>query len=87
MSPRTKSWWSTQAGNLIREGKTFQIPSLMQTGRGIGMQTLNDALLKLVQEGRVEPEEAFAKCPDKPGFATMLSRAGYTGSWTTDKAA
>jgi twitching motility protein PilT len=41
--------------NLIREGKTFQIPSIMQTSRRLGMVTLNDALLELVDSGQVEP--------------------------------
>ena len=40
--------------NLIREGKTFQIPSLMQTGKALGMQTLNDALIDLVKSDTVE---------------------------------
>ena len=44
--------------NLIREGKTFQIPSVMQTGQGQGMATLNDSLLDLVKKGLVEPAEA-----------------------------
>ena len=35
--------------NLIREGKTFQIPSIMQTNRGLGMVTLNDALIEMVR--------------------------------------
>ena len=51
--------------NLIREGKTFQIPSLMQTGRRHGMITLNDALLDLVKKGLVEPQEAYMKAGDK----------------------
>ena len=47
--------------NLIREGKTFQIPSLMQTGKNIGMQTMTDAMLALVQNKTVSPEEAMRK--------------------------
>ena len=38
--------------NLIREGKTFQIPSVMQTSKRLGMVTLNDALIELVEQGR-----------------------------------
>src|SRR5207253_3956723 len=50
---------ATQAiANLIREGKTFQIPSMMQVGRGAGMVTLNDALLDLVSRRLIAPEEA-----------------------------
>lgn len=72
--------------NLIREGKTFQIPSLMQTGRGLGMQTLGDSLMDLVKNGTVEAEEAFARAPHKGEFASLLTRAGFHGSWTDDKA-
>lgn len=63
--------------NLIREGKTFQIPSIMQTGRNQGMTTLNDALLDLVKQGLVDPQEAWKKAVAKSEFRTMLERAGH----------
>jgi twitching motility protein PilT len=62
--------------NLIREGKTFQIPSAMQTGKNHGMVMLNDALFDLVKKGLVEPRDAYIKAVDKSGFETMLTRAG-----------
>ncbi len=62
--------------NLIREGKTFQIPSMMQVGRGIGMVSLNDALMELVTKKIVAPDEAYAKAVDKGGFEGLLKRAG-----------
>jgi twitching motility protein PilT len=62
--------------NLIREGKTFQIPSAMQTGKQLGMVMLNDALMKLVTDGLVEPRDAYIKCVDKTGFEMALNRAG-----------
>jgi twitching motility protein PilT len=58
--------------NLIREGKTFQIPSIMQTNRKSGMVTLNDALLELVDARVVEPKEAYMKAVEKAGFAAAL---------------
>ena len=58
--------------NLIREGKTFQIPSIMQTNRKAGMVTLNDALLELVDSRLVEPKEAYMKAVEKIGFAAAL---------------
>ena len=58
--------------NLIREGKTFQIPSIMQTNRKTGMVTLNDALLDLVDGKLVEPKEAYMKAVEKTGFASAL---------------
>lgn len=63
--------------NLIREGKTFQIPSAMQTGKNHGMVMLNDALFNLVQKGMVEPKDAYMKAVDKTGFETMLTRGGF----------
>ena len=61
--------------NLIREAKTFQIPSLMQVGKSIGMVTLNDALMELVNKKLVEPQEAYLKAVDKNGFEGLLKRA------------
>src|SRR5690349_7164364 len=58
--------------NLIREGKTFQIPSIMQTNRKSGMITLNDALIELVDQGLVEAKEAYMKAVEKAGFAQAL---------------
>ncbi len=63
--------------NLIREGKTFQIPSIMQTSRRVGMVTLNDALLSLVEDGQVEPAEAYAKAADRTGLLAALRARGH----------
>ena len=63
--------------NLIREGKTFQIPSVMQTARGAGMVTLNDALLDLVKRGVVDPAEAHRKAVAKAELKGLLERAGF----------
>jgi len=62
--------------NLIREGKTYQIASVMQTGRKLGMQTMNDHLLELVTSGRVRPEEAYVKSNDKMSFKNALAAQG-----------
>ena len=63
--------------NLIREGKTFQIPSAMQTGKNLGMVMLNDALFEHVKNGTVEPMDAYMKAVDKGSFETMLTRGGF----------
>jgi twitching motility protein PilT len=63
--------------NLIREGKTFQIPSAMQTGKNHGMVMLNEALYAHVESGAVEPIDAYIKSVDKTGFETMLTRGGF----------
>jgi twitching motility protein PilT len=67
--------------NLVREGKTFQIPSVMQTSRRLGMITLNDALIDLVDGNLVEPKEAYMKSIDKMGFANVLRARGHETSW------
>ena len=72
--------------NLIREGKTFQIPSIMQTGKSLGMQTLNDALLDLVKSDTVEPQEAYDRSVVKRDFGMMLTRSGFRGPWSDEKA-
>ncbi|MGO8968969.1 MAG: type IV pilus twitching motility protein PilT [Myxococcaceae bacterium] len=63
--------------NLIREGKTFQILSTMQTGRSFGNQMLNDALIELVKSRQVDPDEAYAKALAKTEFRQQLDRAGF----------
>jgi twitching motility protein PilT len=67
--------------NLIREGKTFQIPSVMQTNRRAGMVTLNDALMELVDSKQVEPKEAYMKAVEKAGFAAALKAKRYDVSF------
>jgi twitching motility protein PilT len=67
--------------NLIREGKTFQIPSIMQTNRKVGMVTLNDALMELVERKQVEPKEAYMKSVDKAGFAAALKAKRHDTSF------
>ncbi|MFH0900608.1 MAG: PilT/PilU family type 4a pilus ATPase [Pseudomonadota bacterium] len=62
--------------NLIREGKTFQLYSLMQTAKASGMLTLSDSLLQLVKNNLVTPEEAFMKAVLKDEFKMMLDKAG-----------
>jgi len=63
--------------NLIREGKSYQIPSIMQTGRKLGMVLLNDALLDLVRRKVIPPEEAHLKAIDKVGITSQLKSAGF----------
>ena len=62
--------------NLIREGKTFQIPTVMQTSKRLGMVTLNDALLELVDGKLIEPAEGYAKAVDKSSFVASLKSRG-----------
>jgi twitching motility protein PilT len=57
--------------NLIREGNTPMIHSVIQSGRKDGMQTMDDSLLALVQAGRIDPREAYRKAADKTRFESM----------------
>ena len=58
--------------NLIREGKTFQVPSIMQTGKKYGMVTLNDALVDLARRGAITAEEAQIRAVDKASIVAAL---------------
>ena len=69
---------NSAVSNLIREGKIYQIPSVMQTAKGQGMTLLNEALFKYVVDKTVAPEEAYIKSIDKQGFVTMLKSKGIT---------
>jgi twitching motility protein PilT len=71
--------------NLIREAKTMQIPSSMQTSKGKGNVTLNDALIQFVKNKVVEPQEAYMKAVDKAGFEALLKRENIDVSFITPK--
>ncbi len=58
--------------NLIREGKTFQIPSMIQTGKKYGMQTLDDAIMEHLQKKRISADDAYNKANDKGKFRPYL---------------
>jgi twitching motility protein PilT len=63
--------------NLIREGKTFQIPSVMQTSKNVGMVTLNEALFEYVKNDVVSAEDAYVKAVDKIGFKELCKRNNF----------
>lgn len=60
-------------GNLIREGKTFQIPSIMQTAKKDGMQLMDQHLLDLLKTKKINPEEAYRCAVDKKQFEQYLT--------------
>ena len=70
--------------NLIREGKTFQIPSIIQTSKKLGMLTLNDALLELVEKKVVSPDEAYMKSVEKAGLVGSLKAKGFKLTLTAE---
>jgi len=64
--------------NVIREGNTPMLTSIIQAGRSVGMQAMDDALFALAKEGRVRPEDAAAKAGDKARFQPLLGAAGVS---------
>jgi twitching motility protein PilT len=58
--------------NLIREQKTYQIPSMMQTGKRYGMQLLDDGIMDLYNRGWISGEDAYLKANDKARFRPLL---------------
>jgi twitching motility protein PilT len=58
--------------NLIREGKTFQIPGTLQTGKKYGMQTLDDAIMLLLDKRIIRPDDAYTKAEDKSRFLPFV---------------
>jgi twitching motility protein PilT len=59
-------------GNLIREGKTFQIPSIMQTAKKDGMQLMDQHILDLLKTRKISPDEAYRCSADKKQFEQYL---------------
>lgn len=68
---------NTAVATNIRDGKTHQIPLAMQTGGKIGMVELNTALLRLVDDAKVTPKEAYKKAIDKDGLERGLKKRGF----------
>jgi twitching motility protein PilT len=60
---------------MIREGKVFQIPGAIGTGRRVGMQLMDQALLQLVKAGEVDPDEAFLKAVDRREFVKYVTES------------
>ncbi len=67
---------SSAVSNLIRESKTFQLFSVMQTSKNAGMTTLNDSLLDLVRRKVIEPKEAYYKAVNKTEIRGALQKLG-----------
>ncbi|MCS7062645.1 MAG: type IV pilus twitching motility protein PilT [Methylacidiphilales bacterium] len=59
--------------SLVRDAKTFMLPGVMQTGKRQGMQLMDDALLNLLRQGLITPEEAFDRAEQKHLFNAYLS--------------
>jgi len=60
--------------NLIREGKTYQIYSALETGAQFGMQTMDKVLAELFRTGKITSEEAMARAIDRENYKRFLQR-------------
>ncbi len=60
--------------NLIREGKTFQLLSVMQTGKKFGMQTLDDAIMAYLEKKMISADDAYSNSVEKAKFAKFLKK-------------
>jgi len=63
---------SPALANIIREGKTPQITSMIQTGIKEGMVDMDTSIRKLLDEGKITPRAAYDKAIDKEGFRQFL---------------
>jgi twitching motility protein PilT len=66
--------FTTAIANLVREGKTHQIPGMIQVGKKLGNQPLDDAIMDHIKMKRISPDEAYEKCLDKKKFRPFLSQ-------------
>jgi len=64
--------FTTAVANLVREGKTHQIPGMIQVGKKLGNMPLDDAIMEHLRMKRISPEEAYDKCLDKKKFRVFL---------------
>ncbi len=72
--------------SLIAEGKTFDLPQALDSGRQAGMVPLNDALAAFVRSGATDVREAFRGAIDRDGLLSVLRRAGVDTSFIERRA-
>ena len=65
--------FTTAVANLVREGKTHQIPGMIQVGKKLGNTPLDDSIMEHLRMKRIAPEEAYDKCLDKKKFRPFLA--------------
>ncbi len=70
----------TAIANLIREAKTHQILSIIQTSKAEGMQLMDQAIMDLLMKKMIDPEEAYLKANDKNAFQRFLKQPAGTGA-------
>jgi twitching motility protein PilT len=70
---------NTAVSTIIREGRTQDIATVLQGGKGQGMQTMDDALEQLVQQNLVDPDEATRHAHNKQRFERLMGRGSESG--------
>ena len=65
--------FTTAIANLVREGKTHQLPGMIQVGKKLGNQPLDDSIMEHLRMKRISPEDAYDKCLDKKKFRPFLT--------------
>jgi twitching motility protein PilT len=65
--------FNTAVANMVREGKTHQIPGMIQVGKKYGNTPLDDSIMDHLKMKRISPEEAYEKCLDKKKFRPFLT--------------
>ena len=65
--------FTTAISNLVREGKTHQIPGMIQVGKKLGNSPLDDSIMEHLRMKRIAAEEAYDKCLDKKKFRQFLA--------------
>lgn len=71
---------NTAVANIVREGRTQDLVSVLQGGKSVGMQTMDDSLEQLVNQGVVDAAEASLHAHNKPRFERLVGRDADTGS-------
>jgi twitching motility protein PilT len=57
---------------MIRDGKVFQIPNLMQTGKGLGMRIMDESILELLKAKAISDETALATADNETLIRSFL---------------
>jgi len=65
--------FNTAVANMVREGKTHQIPGMIQVGKKYGNTPLDDSIMEHLRMKRISPEEAYEKCLDRKKFRAFLA--------------
>ena len=66
--------------NLIKDGKVFQIPSMMQMGKAVGMQIMDESIMSLLKSQIISAEEAYRNADNKAIFKPLMEKENQSKS-------